>query len=83
MGLLFSVLTAPYAPRRLLTAVSKAVQQEARRQLSSPAAVRRRLEELDEAVAAGELSHSERARAQRDVIDGVIVQPDPWDGPAG
>jgi hypothetical protein len=83
MGILFSVLTAPYAPVRVLTALGRAVQQEVQRERYSPAAVRRRLEAVDAAAVAGELSEAQRAEAQQKVIDSIIVRSDGQDGSAG
>ncbi|GIH20736.1 gas vesicle protein GvpG [Rugosimonospora africana] len=83
MGLLLSVLTAPYAPVRVLTSLGRVMRQEVLRELYSPAAVRRRIEAVDAAAAAGELSEAERVEAQRKVIESVIVRPDARGGSAG
>ncbi|MET8252700.1 GvpL/GvpF family gas vesicle protein [Micromonospora sp. NPDC005197] len=56
MDLLWALLTLPYAPVRGLTAVVKVVAREAESRQRNPVNVRRELEELDAAVAAGELS---------------------------
>ncbi|MFG3556279.1 gas vesicle protein GvpG [Micromonospora sp. NPDC047557] len=69
MDLLWALLTLPYAPVRGLTAVVKVVAREAESRQRNPVNVRRELEELDAAVAAGELSAEERDRAEQRVLD--------------
>lgn len=83
MGLLWSVLSAPYAPVRVLTALGRTMQREVYREMYSPAAIRRRLEAVDAAAAAGELSETERAEAQQKIIDSVIVGSEPPGGTTG
>ncbi|MCG5472177.1 gas vesicle protein GvpG [Micromonospora sp. LAH09] len=69
MDLLWALLTLPYAPVRGLTAVVNVVAREAESRQRNPVNVRRELEELDAAVAAGELSAEERDRAEQRVLD--------------
>lgn len=69
MDLLWALLTLPYAPVRGLTAVVGVVAREAEARQHNPVNVRRELEELDAAVAAGELSVEERDRAEQRVLD--------------
>ncbi|NYF55603.1 gas vesicle protein GvpG [Micromonospora purpureochromogenes] len=69
MEILWSLLTLPYAPVRGLTAVVKVIAREAESQLHSPINVRRELEELDEAAAAGEITAEERDRGQQQVLE--------------
>ncbi|WP_435205311.1 gas vesicle protein GvpG [Micromonospora sp. bgisy143] len=69
MDLLWALLTLPYAPVRGLTAVVGVVAREAEARQRNPVNVRRELEELDAAVAAGELSVEERDRAEQRVLD--------------
>ncbi|TNH22833.1 gas vesicle protein G [Micromonospora orduensis] len=68
MDLLWALLTLPYAPVRGLTAVVGVVAREAEARQRNPVNVRRELEELDAAVAAGELSAEERDRAEQRVL---------------
>ncbi|MBM0276820.1 gas vesicle protein GvpG [Micromonospora tarensis] len=85
MDLLWALLTLPYAPVRGLTAVVGVVAREAESRQRNPVNVRRELEELDAAVAAGELSTEERDRAEQRVLDrltGGVSRP-PRRGPAG
>ena len=69
MGLLFSVLTLPYTPVGGVTALGKVLLRQAQDQLYGQAAVRRQLEELDEAVAAGRISADDREREQQTILD--------------
>ncbi|MFJ6166035.1 gas vesicle protein GvpG [Micromonospora orduensis] len=69
MDLLWALLTLPYAPVRGLTAVVGVVAREAEARQRNPVNVRRELEELDAAVAAGELSIEERDRAEQRVLE--------------
>ncbi|MER7439378.1 gas vesicle protein GvpG [Micromonospora avicenniae] len=69
MDILWTLLTLPYAPMRGLTAVVKVIAREAEAQRYDPANIRRELEELDAAVAAGELSPAERDVRQQQVLE--------------
>ncbi|MFC0503785.1 gas vesicle protein GvpG [Micromonospora costi] len=69
MDILWALLTLPYAPVRGLTAVVKVIAREAESQLYSPTNIRRELEELDAAAAAGELSPQERDQRQQQVLE--------------
>ncbi|MFF4878413.1 gas vesicle protein GvpG [Micromonospora sp. NPDC000668] len=69
MDLLWALLTLPYAPVRGLTAVVGVVAREAESRQRNPVNIRRELEELDAAAAAGELSAEERDRAEQRVLD--------------
>jgi hypothetical protein len=68
MGLLFNILTFPYAPVRGVTAVVKVLYRQAETALYSPEAVRRQLEDLDAAAAEGRLTDAERAEAERAIL---------------
>jgi hypothetical protein len=74
-GILTSVLTFPYAPVRVATALAKVLQREAGRELYGSAGVRRQLEELDAALADGALSEAEYEQAQQAVLDQLMSQP--------
>ncbi|GAA2594450.1 hypothetical protein GCM10010399_26340 [Dactylosporangium fulvum] len=68
VGLLTTILTLPYAPVRAVTAIAEILLRQAEEELYSPAGVRRQLEGLDEAVARGELSESERQAAEDEIL---------------
>ncbi|MEU5789319.1 gas vesicle protein GvpG [Micromonospora purpureochromogenes] len=82
MEILWSLLTLPYAPVRGLTAVVKVIAREAESQLHSPINIRRELEELDEAAAAGEITAEERNRGQQQVLERLSGAGSPSGGSA-
>ncbi|MFI6328348.1 gas vesicle protein GvpG [Micromonospora chersina] len=69
MDILWALLTLPYAPVRGLTALVKVVAREAESQQYNPVNVRRELEELDRAAAAGDITPEERDRGQQQVLN--------------
>ncbi|WP_328396092.1 gas vesicle protein GvpG [Nocardia sp. NBC_00416] len=76
MGLLSSIFTLPLAPVRGVIWLSEVIQDQVEQQLRDPAAIRRELGEIDEAAAAGQLSDEERERAQQEVLNRMIRQPE-------
>lgn len=68
MDILWTLLTLPYAPVRGLTAVVKVIAREAESRQRNPVDVRRELEALDAAEAAGEITAAERDRGQQQVL---------------
>lgn len=69
MDILWTLLTLPYAPVRGITALVKVVAREAESQQYNPVNVRRELEELDQAAAAGDITPEERDREQQQVLE--------------
>jgi hypothetical protein len=69
VDILWALLTLPYAPVRGLTAVVKVIAREAESQQYNPVNIRRELEELDTAEAAGDITAEERDRGQQQVLD--------------
>jgi hypothetical protein len=86
MGLFSSILTFPYAPVRGVTAVARLLLRNGEERLYGQAGIRRELEELDEAVAAGRISAQERAEAEQAILDRLtagrdrVRQPAPSNG---
>ncbi|MEV4659096.1 gas vesicle protein GvpG [Micromonospora sp. NPDC049301] len=72
MDILWGLLTLPYAPMRGLTAVVKVIAREAESQRYNPANIRRELEELDAAAAAGDITSQERDLRQQQVLDRLM-----------
>ena len=72
MGLFSGLLTLPIAPVRGVVWLGEKLEAEARRQWSDPAAVRRRLAEVDEAFRAGELTSEERDRLEDDLVSRLL-----------
>ncbi|WP_327099533.1 gas vesicle protein GvpG [Nocardia vinacea] len=76
MGLVSAILSLPLAPVRGVIWLGELIQDQVEQQLQSPAAVRRELEEIDEAAAAGRLSEEERKQAQQAVLDRTLPSSD-------
>lgn len=72
MGLVSALLTLPLAPIRGVIWLGELIQDQVEQQLHDPATIRRELEDIDRAAAAGQLSEEERARAQQAVLDRMI-----------
>ncbi|WP_440064027.1 gas vesicle protein GvpG [Streptosporangium sp. OZ121] len=67
------ILGLPFAPLRGLIRLAELLQEQAEQELRSPAAVRRRLEELAEARARGEISEEEEAAAAERILTEMIA----------
>ncbi|WP_440100195.1 gas vesicle protein GvpG [Streptosporangium sp. H16] len=67
------ILGLPFAPLRGLIRLAELLQEQAEQELRSPAAVRRRLEELAEARACGEISEEEEAAAAERILTEMIA----------
>ncbi|WP_280434017.1 gas vesicle protein GvpG [Nocardia carnea] len=76
MGLLTSLLSLPLAPVRGVIRLGELIQEQVEQQLHDPAVIRRELDELDEAAAAGRLSEQEYRQAQQQVLNRMISRPD-------
>ncbi|TQM32864.1 gas vesicle protein GvpG [Nocardia bhagyanarayanae] len=72
MGLISAIVTLPLAPVRGVIWLGQVIQDEVERQLNDPATIRRELEAIDEARAAGQLSEEEHAQAQQAVLDRMM-----------
>lgn len=70
--MLLTLLGLPLAPVRGITALARVLKEQAEHELYDPATAMRRLEELQEAAAAGELSEAELAEAEQQIIDRLI-----------
>lgn len=68
MGLISGLLTLPLAPVRGTVWVAEQVQREAERQYYDPALIRRRLEDVDDARQAGELTEEEAAELEEQLL---------------
>ncbi|NKY34539.1 gas vesicle protein G [Nocardia speluncae] len=76
MGLLISLLSLPLAPVRGVVWLGELIQDQVEQQMHDPADIRRELDELDEAVAAGRLSEQEYRQAQQQVLNRMLPRPD-------
>ncbi|WP_039800245.1 gas vesicle protein GvpG [Nocardia araoensis] len=68
-GVLTSILTLPVAPVRGVIWLAEVIQDQVDQKMRDPALMRRELEEIDAAAAAGQLSEEERRQAQQAVLD--------------
>ncbi|MEO3814815.1 gas vesicle protein GvpG [Sphaerisporangium sp. B11E5] len=73
MGLFTMLLGAPLAPVQGLIRLAELIQEQVDRQMRDPAAVRRRLEEVEEARASGLITEEEAARATEDILQQMIA----------
>lgn len=69
MGLLSTILSIPVAPVRGVIWLGEVIQDQVEQKMHDPATMRRQLEEIDAAAAAGQLSEEERKQAQQAVLD--------------
>ncbi|MGW3342942.1 gas vesicle protein GvpG [Nonomuraea rubra] len=70
MGLVSSLFTWPLAPVRGLMRLGELIQEQIDRELRNPAAVRRRLEEIEAARQAGTISEEE----EREAVESILRQ---------
>ncbi len=75
MGLVSGLLTLPLAPARAVLWLGEVLRQEVDRQLYDPVSIRRQLEELDEARAAGQISDADLEQQQRELLGRLVQQP--------
>lgn len=68
MGLVSAILTWPLAPVRGVIRLAELIQEQADRELHDPAAVRRRLEAIQEARESGQITEEEERRAVEQVL---------------
>jgi cytochrome c-type biogenesis protein CcmH/NrfG len=75
MDLLTLLFRLPFLPLRGFIRLGEIIQDEAERQLHDPAAVRRQLEEAEQARMSGELSDEEVAQAEGEAAERVLATP--------
>jgi gas vesicle protein GvpG len=68
MGLVSAILTLPLAPVRMVIRLAELIQEQADRELHDPAAVRRRLEAIQEARESGQITEEEERLAVQQVL---------------
>lgn len=72
MGLFNLLVGWPLAPVKLLMRLGELIEEQVDLQLHDPAAVRRQLEEVEEARAAGLISEEEEDRAVEEILQRMI-----------
>lgn len=77
MDLFTLILGLPFAPVRGVVALAEVLRREAERELYDPSRLRRQVEEVEAAVAAGELSAEEGERMQQEIVGRLAVPPVP------
>ncbi|MFB9678874.1 gas vesicle protein GvpG [Streptosporangium vulgare] len=70
LGFIFGL---PLAPLRGLVRLAELLQEQAEQELRSPTAIRRRLEELEEARASGEISEEEEAAETERILGDLLA----------
>ena len=75
MGLLSFIFTLPLQPVKGVISLAELIQRQVEQEMHDPAAVRRALEELEEARAAGEITEEEEHQAQQGLIDRMTGSP--------
>jgi hypothetical protein len=68
MSLLTLPFKLPLLPLQGVLRLAQLIEEEAQRQLTDPARLRRQLEAIEEAKRAGEISDEEAAELQREVV---------------
>jgi hypothetical protein len=82
MGLFSAILGLPLAPVRCVISLGEVLQRRAEEELHDPSAVRRELEQLEQARAAGEISAEEEATAERQIVARLTRQGGGRPGPS-
>lgn len=72
MGLFTGLLTLPLAPVRGVIWLGERLREEALRRTEDPIALRRRLEEVERARDAGEITEEEAVRLEEDIIQRLL-----------
>lgn len=73
MGLFTGLLGLPLAPVRGLVWLAEQLETEAAQRQADPGAVRRQLEDLDEARQSGEISAEECDRLQEELLEQLLA----------
>jgi hypothetical protein len=68
----------PFLPLRGLIQLGELIGEQAERELHDPAAVRRQLEEAEEARVCGDVSDRDLARMEREAVGQLVGTPGPW-----
>ncbi|PBC47243.1 MULTISPECIES: gas vesicle protein GvpG [Rhodococcus] len=75
MGLLSFIVTLPLQPVKGVISLAELIQRQVEEEMHNPAAIRRALEELDEARARGDITAEEEEQAQQALIDRLTGSP--------
>ncbi|GAA2366866.1 gas vesicle protein GvpG [Dactylosporangium salmoneum] len=72
MGILSALLTAPIAPVRLAVWVGELIRDQVDHELYDPGVIRRKIQEVDEARAAGRISPEDAEQLQQELLERLI-----------
>ena len=75
MGLLSFIVTLPLQPVKGVISLAELIQRQVEEEMHNPAAIRRALEELEEARARGDITAEEEEQAQQALIDRMTGSP--------
>jgi gas vesicle protein GvpG len=80
MGLFTGLLTLPLAPARGVVWIAEQIHQEALRQSKDPSEIRRRLEEVEQAREAGQITAEEGAQLEEELVHRLFTSNRPGGG---
>jgi hypothetical protein len=72
VGLLSSVFGLPFAPVRGVIWLGEVIQEQVEHEMADPSVIRHKLEEIEEARAAGLISEEEEARAMEETLQRMM-----------
>ncbi|GII92873.1 gas vesicle protein GvpG [Sinosporangium siamense] len=81
MGLISLIFSWPVAPVKGVIKLGELIQEQIERETADPAAIRRRLEEIERDAEAGRISEEEAREATERLLQRLIPQPEPTDTP--
>lgn len=76
MGLLTLPFRLPLMPLQAVIRLGEVIRDQSEREFHDPAAVRRQLEEAEQAQESGEMSAEEAARVQAEAVGRVVSSPE-------
>ncbi|MEU7858793.1 gas vesicle protein GvpG [Nonomuraea sp. NPDC049141] len=76
MGLIGLIFGWPLAPVKAVIRLGELIQEQAEQELHDPAAIRRRLEEVERSRAAGLISEEEEAQEMQETLEPLTGGPD-------
>ncbi|MEV4515447.1 gas vesicle protein GvpG [Dactylosporangium sp. NPDC049525] len=82
MGLISGILTLPLAPVRVVFWLGDVLREQAEHQLYDPGVIRRQLEDLEDARAAGRVGEEEADRQEQELLDRLFRSPTAASRPA-
>jgi hypothetical protein len=73
VGLFTAIVTLPLAPVRAVVSLAEIIQRRVDQEMNNPAAIRKQLEDLEEAREHGEISREEEDWAQDEIIEARLT----------